>query len=320
MCCSKVRFFFNPREEKLLSKPEYNKLFAYAYFVGLAQWAYGGIPEAEMVNPEPDAKLTEKTPQIEFSYSDGLHERESWMLERHQVFTESINLYLDDEERDITVLRKKNRIRYTPENPLSNGEHSVRVSLRNMYGNHNLLRDWRFTVHAWDADGEPVADSDTIRLKTSYGIFEELARPAKNGRAVFYLHAGENPATASVRAMTGHAADSLYIEFIRDSLSDFEGEVGNDTPAIPGATVKIDTLELMTDDQGHFFTDMLHPGQYQVGITRRGYFGTYQNVKIKPGRATILNTGLEPVAAGNPRYEVYGAGTRNGAHQQSRCG
>ena len=64
--------------------------------------------------------------------------RGAWMIERQQVFSDSIRVKLDGKAVQRRYLRDSDLIVVTPTEPLSNGVHSIETSLVNYYGNHNL--------------------------------------------------------------------------------------------------------------------------------------------------------------------------------------
>ncbi len=321
-------FFSNRKEEKLLSKPKYNKLFAYAYAVALAKWAHAGFPQTQLNSPDPNSKIINKQPTIRMSYTDGIHDRHAWILKRQQVFTESVNFYLDGKREDIHLQRDSSDLTYTPDTTLSNGQHRVNLSVRNMYGNHNLPQNWFFTiappaetlnvkpwatslppdsrsyvrlaVEAWDADSEHIADGDSISLQTNYGIPEEYVVPANGGTGIFYLHADSIPGVANISISAGNATQKLAIGFNDASKSVIEGQVISETnQPLTGVLCDLGQFDTTSTDQnGHyFFQDMLR-GVYDLTFSRVGYYDAYTHPDARKGRTSISNTTLEPVALG----------------------
>lgn len=321
-------FYSNFKEEKLLSKPEYNKLFAYAYAVGLAKWAHAGFPQTHLDAPEPDSKIVHKQPKIEMSYTDGIHDRGAWILDRQQVYTESVNFYLDGTRKKVNLNRKNSELSYNPDSALANGQHKVNLSVRNLYGNHNLPQDWYFTIappadnlllqpwttslppdsrsyvrlgiEAWDADGEHIADGDSIILNTNYGIPEKYAVLANNGTGTFYLHADSVPGVANITVSSGNASQSLEVNFNDPSQRVIEGAVSAENGMALSAVFcnlgQIDTT--YTDQNGHYFFNNMMQGVFDLTFSSTGYYDAYTHPEARTGKASISNARLEPVADG----------------------
>ena len=321
-------FFSNPVEEKLLDRPEYNKLFAWAYFTGLAQWAHAGFPRSELVTPGPGSRITETTPLIQLQLHDGIHERGAWILDRQQILTESVNFYLNDSLHQREYDRERAIVTYQPREPLRNGLHKVDVNMVNMYGNHNLPGSKYFTVappaetlgvriwadafppdsraytlievNALDGLGRPVADGDTITARTGYGVTERSLLPATDGIARFYLHAGAEPGTARVEIASGNASTKLEANFNDSSATAFLGRVSDmNGKALAGVTVCVDSLTESTNRDGHYYHSSLTDTLAKVSFQKPGYYRMTDSIHIRCGNTTVVNPQLDPVAGGS---------------------
>ncbi|MFQ6617765.1 MAG: N-acetylmuramoyl-L-alanine amidase [Fidelibacterota bacterium] len=325
-------FHSNPREEDRLKEREYNRREAYGYFLGIARYIYAGFPNARLLQPIPGISIQEKMPEIKLKVSDGLHEREAWMLDRQQIFSNSIIVYLDSVEVPFRYITDSHLIVLRPPEPLTNGVHQVSVDLINYYGNHNLPDPYffrvappadRFLVKLWsdslppdgksytaievlalDADSLPIADGDTIRIKSNYGTFERRLGFAVNGKAIFYLHSDVTPGTAEVRINVGEKSDSTRIFFTDIDFGLVEGRIRDILKGenLESAVVIIKGVDVedtvTTDPYGHFFYKDLASGSYHLKFSKAGYFVERREVDVLENRAMIINVDLEPLMLG----------------------
>ncbi len=190
-------FYSNPQEEARLRTVEYLKREANGYFLGIARYVAGGFPKGALIKPQHEAVIRIKTPKIQISVADGLHERGAWMLKRQQVFTDSIRVKIDNVNVPFHYRRGEALIDVFIEKPLTNGIHFVETGLVNYYGNHSLpSAQWfkvappaaslklnattqnlpfdgksyvRVTAKVFDAEGMPIADGEPIHATTSMG-------------------------------------------------------------------------------------------------------------------------------------------------------
>ena len=277
-------FLSNPEEETRLRDNDYLRKEAYGYFLGIARYVEGGFPRGILVNPRHQSVVETKTPLLQIRVMDGLHERGAWMLKRHQIFTDSIQVKIDNVRVPYHYDRNADLITVTIEKPLSNGVHYVQTEVVNYYGNHSLpvpqwfkvappaaqiqLRAWTDTlpadgksyigisVTARDADGIPIADGEPIEAQTSNGVLAETRRLSKHGTAQFYLYAPDAPGTATVEVSYGQVHQSLTIHFEDTDSAIVQGRVFDANSQTPLQNVQLQTasgLTATTDAEGHFF-------------------------------------------------------------------
>jgi N-acetylmuramoyl-L-alanine amidase len=327
-------FFSNPEEEERLRDPEYNRREAYGYFLGIARYVASGFPKGVLIAPSPESAVETKTPRIEIRVMDGLHERGAWMLERQQVFSNSIRVKLDGVVVPHQYLRDKDVVVVTPKEPLSNGIHTVETSLVNYYGNHNLpdtqsfkiapsaarlkLKAWTktippnrsnkaegasyvgITVTALDKDGLPIADDEPIHAQTSLGSLAQATQLSKNGMAKFYLYAGPS-GKARVEFAYKRKRNRISIRFgkIRGGIVQGAVRVNTNEDVLADATIRLvgrKNRTAKTDPNGHFFFQRVSPGDGMLHVSKAGYYNRKFPTKAESSKAQIINPELHPIA------------------------
>ncbi len=328
-------FLSNPEEEARLREDNYLRKEADGYFWGIARYVEGGFPKGVLVNPQQASVIETKTPRLQIRVKDGLHERGAWMLKRQQVFTDTIQVKIDNVLVPHHYDRATDVITVTIEEPLSNGVHLVHTELVNYYGNHSLpvpqwfkvappaaqiqLSAWTETlpadgksyvgisVTARDTHGMPIADDEPIEARTSNGVLAETRQRSKRGEAQFYLHAPDVPGTATVEVSYRKRHLPLTIRFEDTDNAIVQGHVSNANSGEPLQDVQLQTdsgLTASTDAGGHFFI-MTHPaseasGQTEttVHLSKRGYYPEEHKIRIQPNQATVIKSELHPIAEG----------------------
>ena len=326
-------FYTNPEEEARLKNDDYLKKEAYGYFLGIARYVEAGFPKGILITPKHESVIQTKTPTLKIQVQDGLHERGAWMLKRQQIFTNSIQVKIDnvnvpfkyDSDTDIITVHIKE--------PLSNGIHLVQTELVNYYGNHSLPKPQQFkvappavklqlsawtdslpyddrsyvgiTVTALDADGMPIADDEIIKAKTTNGTLTDTKNLSKGGTSHFYLHALKKSGTATVEAAYGQARNSLKINFTDISNGILQGQVSdaNSGASIPGVQLRADPeLTATTDAEGHYFikTNSILKKSLEtiLHLSKPGFYPDKHQIRIEPNKATIVNAKLHAIADG----------------------
>jgi hypothetical protein len=328
-------FLSNPEEEAQLQDDTYLRKEAYGYFLGIARYVEGGFPRGVLVNPQHQSVVQTKTPLLQIRVMDGLHERGAWMLKRHQIFTDSIQVKIDNVRVPYHYDRNADLITVTIEKPLSNGVHYVQTEVVNYYGNHSLpvpqwfkvappaaqiqLRAWTDTlpadgksyigisVTARDADGIPIADGEPIEAQTSNGVLAETRRLSKHGTAQFYLYAPDAPGIATVEVSYGRVQQSLTIRFEDTDSTILQGQVTDADSGEPLQAVQLQTdsgLTAATNTEGHFFitttSALKDSGETEttVHISKDGYYPNKHQIHIEPNQATVIHAKLHPIADG----------------------
>lgn len=326
-------FYTNPEEETRLRDDNYLKREAYGYFRGIARYVEAGLPRGVLITPKHEAVIQTKTPTIKIQVMDGIHERGAWMLKRQQVFTNTIQVKIDNVivpfqyDRDTDVITVDNL------KPLSNGIHYIQTDLVNYYGNHSLPKPQQIKVappatelqlNAWtetlpydgnsyvgisatalDADGLPIADNELITAKTSNGILKNAENLSKNGITQFYLNAPGKQGSATVVVSYGETSNSIKIRFTDIAKAIIQGQVTDtdtQTPITDVVLLADPELTAMTDVEGHYFIQfdpvLKNQDETTLSISKSGYYPDRHRVVVEPNKATIVNAELQAIADG----------------------
>ena len=344
-------FYSNPEEEKRLGKKSYNRREAYGFFLGIAHYVAAGFPRGILQVPAPKSTTEHKTPKIEISVSDGIHTRGAWMIKRQQVFSDSIRVKLDGMVVPHRYLRDSDLIVATPNEPLSNGVHSIETSLVNYYGNHNLpatqwfkvappaetlhLSTWAktippdgesyvgITVSAYDSDDQPIADDEPIHAHTTVGRLSETVQPSKNGIARFYLHGDleiRQPGTAQVKIVYKDKQETISVGFGDIQGGIVQGSVQDATgSALGDAEIRLINGEertSSTDPNGHFFFNHVSPGESVLLVSKTGYYDLQLKEEILPNRSRLVLPELHPICEGALVGQVLALDARYGGDER----
>lgn len=344
-------FYSNPEEEERLRKKSYNRREAYGYFLGIARYVAAGFPKGILQTPASTSTTENKTSRIEIRISDGIHSRGAWIIKRQQVFTDSIRVRLDGETVQHHYLRDSDLIVVTPTEPLSNGVHWIETSLVNYYGNHNMpVAQWfkvappaaelnlstsakvippdgesyvAITAAAHDKDGQPIADDEPIRAETTGGRLTETVQLSKNGIARFYLHgdpAIREPSTAQVKVSYKDKQETTSVGFGDIQSGIVQGRVANAAGSVlRDVAVRLtnsDDKTTLTDPNGHFFFNLVPPGEAVLSISKAGYYNLQLKEKVASNRAWVIHPKLEPVCNGALIGKVFVLDARYGGAER----
>ena len=326
-------FYTNPEEEERLKNDDYLKKEAYGYFLGIARYAEAGFPKGILITPEHNSVIGSKTPTLKISVKDGIHERGVWILKRQQIYTNSIQVRVNnkiypfnyDPESDIITVNIKDK--------LSNGIHLIQTDLVNYYGNHSLPKPQQFkgappagkmklsawtdnlpydgksyvgiTVKATDADRLPIADDEVIHATTSLGTLLESNSTTLNGESIFYLKSPTEKGSAIVDIVYGKTKKSIKINFNDINKKIILGQVinGDNGSPIPNAKVMIyPEINTITDRNGHYFIHTDIPKEkitkVEIGIAEPRYYPYSHELELQSNQSTIHNTNLYAIADG----------------------
>lgn len=326
-------FYTNPEEEARLKDDDYLKREAYGYFLGIARYAEAGFPKGVLISPENESVIQTKTSTIKIQVMDGIHERGAWILKRQQVFTNTIQVKIDNIIVPFQYDRDTDTITVDNLKPLSNGIHYIQTDLVNYYGNHSLPKPQQFkvappatelqlkawtemlpydgksyvgiTVTALDADGLPIADDEQLTAKTSNGTLKNTENLSINGISQFYLIAPEKQGSATVVASYGQTNKSIRIRFANIANAIIQGQITDSDSNIPIADVELHTdseLTAVTDVGGHYFIQMnpalIKPLETTLSTSKPGYYPDKHKITVEQNKATIVNTELYAIADG----------------------
>ncbi len=326
-------FYTNPEEEARLKNDDYLKREAYGYFLGIARYVEAGFPKGVLITPKHESVIQTKTPSLKIQVKDGLHERGAWMLKRQQIFSNAIQVKIDNVEVPFKYDRDTDIITVNIKEPLSNGMHFVQTELVNYYGNHSLPKPQQFKVappadalqlSAWtdilpydaksyvgitvtvlDANGMPIADDELIKAKTTSGTLTDTEDFSKDGISHFYLYAPDKPGTATVEAAYGQTRQSLKIRFADIADGILQGQVSDANSGVPIPDVQLHAdpeLTAITDVEGHYFikTDpsLKNPLETTLHLSKPGFYPDKHQILIEPNKATVVNAKLHAIADG----------------------
>lgn len=130
-------FHSNPEEEQRLRDPEYNRREAYAMFVGLARYAYGGIPRARVVEPAGGVVTAGDAKELVIELDDGIRGRKSWGYERPMILRDSIVVRLGPRRLPFVYDEPSNQITVQLPQRLQSGSLRLYVQFENLFKHSN---------------------------------------------------------------------------------------------------------------------------------------------------------------------------------------
>ena len=135
-------FFTNPAEEARLRRSTYNKREAWGIFLGLARWAFHGLPRAVPLWRGPVGPEESLAVRLD----SGLQQRKSWSAGRPHVIASSIGVFVDGKRcRDWTFAYPELEVK-PPAGGWPQGEHALRVHFVNLFKNSPVNPDLVFRV------------------------------------------------------------------------------------------------------------------------------------------------------------------------------
>lgn len=326
-------FYTNPEEETRLRNDDYLKNEAYGYFLGIARYVEAGFPRGVLMSPLHESVIETKTPTIKLQVQDGIHERGAWMLKRQQVYSNTIQVKINDVLYPFNYDRETDIITVKVKEPLSNGVQNIQTELVNYYGNHSLPKPQQFKVAppaadiqmvAWtdtlsydgksyvsievtahDIDRLPIADGELIRAKTTNGRLAKTEKLTHDGMVMFYLYAPGNPGNAIVEAFYGKTNKSIKINFSDISYGIVQGQVtdGSSSKPIPDVAITVEpNLTSLTDREGHYFiktgTSLQNPHNTILNLSKNGYYPITESIQIEKNKSSVHKYELHAIAEG----------------------
>lgn len=154
-------FHTSPAEEQRLRDSFYNLREAYAVYVALCEYAYGGRP----TQSGPEFEVADGSIALSFEIDDGLP-KNWWGANRNRTLTSSLQLFLDDEEIASSFDPETNALTATfplPEhkNDETTSRHILRIHHANFSKNHNWPQ--RYLLEITRADDEAAEPKATAR-------------------------------------------------------------------------------------------------------------------------------------------------------------
>lgn len=149
-------FHTNPREEQRLRDALYNLREAYAIYIGLCEYAYGGRP----TQSTPELTIEENELRLHAKIDDGLP-KDWWGADRNRTLTSTVQLFLDDEpipsvydagQKTLTATLPIN----LEEGTSSGARHVLRIHHANFAKHHNWPQRYLMT---FAREGEEIIPS-----------------------------------------------------------------------------------------------------------------------------------------------------------------
>lgn len=134
---SEASFHSNPEEEQRLRDPDYNRREARALFIGLARYAYYGVPKARLISPANRRIPQAGSAQVVIDLDDGLRSRKSWGWERRMIFADSVAVWVDSARWPHIFDEETNRLTVSLPTVREPGPLELRVQFQNMFKHSN---------------------------------------------------------------------------------------------------------------------------------------------------------------------------------------
>jgi N-acetylmuramoyl-L-alanine amidase len=330
---TEASFFTNPYEEYRLSKDWYWKREAYGLFLGLARYAWAGIPKPELVSPEPGSRTPEKRPEIKLRTRTGLEERGSWADDRSWIMEDSIRVTIDGRKTRAEFDETEGIVKVRPREPLAAGEHTVLAGYRNYNGNFAHPVPFTFVVdpppagldiateppalppdpralarvrvRVRDEDGEPVLDGTRVAIGASAGACEPRRGTTRDGEFLSYYTPPEQPIQARLIAVSGGyfgAGGAEAAGLPESSMAAFFVSDSSTEEPLPGVrcTVSIGdaTREMKTDVDGWSLKILDMAGESRAEFWKNGYHEESIDLTLRFGEARRAAVSLRPVLGG----------------------
>ena len=310
-------FIINPQAESLLKTDEYQQKEAKGYFAGIKRYFEAGT-----------LKITNLIPADGTIFSDEANPKISADIVEEKggpgIDIESIELKLDNQP--VSIQLRGNRINFTPPTPLTNGEHTITVEVRNKKGNAALPVKSTFIIHLPaetievkvtpklippDGNSE-VLITATVRDKNNHlvedGILVTFIADnrylgktlTQKGIAKWYYTGKPFFATTAIVAMVGAKSSITTVESNLDNQGMIIGSVktNNGTPIADAEVRLVQSSMGKTNSDGRFYIGELGAGTYPVTLEMNGYAPVTKSIEVKPGISSRANFELIPLAAG----------------------
>jgi N-acetylmuramoyl-L-alanine amidase len=130
-------FHSNRDEEARLRDPQYNRREAYSMFVGLARYAYGGIPRMKIVEPADGVVPDNGTLDPVIELDDGIRGRKSWGWDKPMILRDSIIVRQGGKRLPFTFDEQSNQLKVQLPKKLPIGALQLEVRFENLFKHSN---------------------------------------------------------------------------------------------------------------------------------------------------------------------------------------
>lgn len=270
------------------------RIEAQAYFLGIAEYFAGGVPEIEVISPGGVVRNDPRpliTARVDVD-PDG------------PVDPASIEMRVDGVPVAPTFDRETSEIRYLPPERFANGRHVVEIALRNVNGNAArplksefeismapafLFMDSNFgdmriggetpvrvSARVFDVDLMPVADGTPVEFAATEGSVSPASSTTRNGEAVAYLtpEVGGEPRQVTATASASDIKHSVNVRLTEDAGEFFVAKVvdARTKLSVENALASIAGRPFGHSDRfGYLAIPLDRLGDSSVGFTLRGY-------------------------------------------------
>jgi N-acetylmuramoyl-L-alanine amidase len=226
-------FFTSAYEEQRLKLEEFNEIQAWGVFRGLGKYFRAGVPRLELLSPSLDSENTATTsdyrPNVKIQAAD-----------LSGVDPASIAVEIDRKKVAFDYDTTSGIISYTPQENLSNGNHTLEVIVENRNGNSSFPFKKTLKVNpppasikvdvippiippdvmsvslisalVLDELGNPVADGTRVSFSTTVGTVDPSAYTV-DGRAEVYLKSSSTNNTSFISVRSGEVSQTDTVIF-----------------------------------------------------------------------------------------------------------
>ncbi len=329
-------FHTHPPEELRLAVEEFNRIEAWGIFLGIGKYFRAGIPTLAL---RSDSLVRVPRPVI--------------LIEAQPAPTldrPSLRLFMDNRELPGRDTLAPGIVSVLLDRDLASGNHQISAWICNRQGNFSWpfrrtitamlpagklalaahpsalpvssLAAARLTVHAYDAQGQPVADGSTVHLLVKEPGIDTVLTTMR-GIATMYLAATDAPGKMTMTVESGKASTRGSIPVRESALRYLSGRVASDTGrAVEGALISLekgapvpvlDTLDITPPD-GRYIAWGTLPDFSVLRVERAGYF-VKREVVQPSDPVTLHDISLTSIADGKLFGKTYVIDARYGGIQ-----
>jgi N-acetylmuramoyl-L-alanine amidase len=310
-------FIINPQAESLLKTDEYQQKEAKGYFEGIKRYFAAGTIKITNIIPADGAIFTEEAkPKIS---ADIVEEKNGPGID-----IEALQLKLNNQPVSFQI--RGNKINFVPPTPLTNGEHTLTIEVRNKKGNSALTGKSTFIIHLPPETIEvkvnpklipPDGNAEVLITATVCDKNNNLVGDGilvtfladnrylgtaltQKGVAKWYYTGKPFFATTAIVAMVGAKSSITTVESNLDNQGMIMVSVktNNGIPIADAEVKLVQSLMGKTNSDGRFFIGELGAGTYPVTIEMNGYAPITKPIEVKPGISSKVNFVLVPLADG----------------------
>ncbi len=243
-------FHTHPKEEQRLRDSLHNLREAYAVYIALCEYAYGGRP----TQSEPELQIENGEISLVTDIDDGLPEN-WWGADRNRTLTSTVRAFLDDEEVPSRFDPDGNRLTAQfppPDNETGNTEsrHILRIHHANFSKNHNWPQRYLVTF-SFDEDeaiaGTTVRPIGARRTAPDPELDPDWEPPAEE----------EGPLPTPLKLPEGPEVAAAYQEAIAEArpgdVIRMEEPAKDDIPRLPIRITAEESPQLLLSDKPEYF-------------------------------------------------------------------